>query len=185
LGVKKRTIRSKEAAMKISKTTALIGLIFLLAAVPLLSGSQEDPEALINRARSVIQDPHFSRDAITNSLSDALGAALLILPDTADYAADFKARIETVRKMFDNKELFSDKGRQYLGLAYQMVNGGKSWQLPEELKASDANRGIERASEICQSLLDSAQAELKAGQKEKAVRLLLEYVILVITPVEA
>ena len=170
--------------MKIRKTTALIGLAFLLAAVPVLSGSQEDPEALINRARSVIQDPHFSRDAITNSLSDALGAALLILPET-DYAADFRARIETVRKMFDDEVLFSDKGRQYLGLAYKMVNGGKSWQLPEEMKTLDANKGIERVTQICQGLLESALADLKAGQKEKAVRLLLEYVILVITPIEA
>jgi hypothetical protein len=135
--------------MKNRKTTAFIGLAFLLAAVPLLSNSQDDPEALINRARSVIQDPHFSRDAITDSLSDALGAALLILPET-DYAEDFRARIETVRKMVDDEVLFSDKGRQYLGLAYKMVSGGKSWQVPEELKTLDAKKGIERSFEICQ-----------------------------------
>ena len=166
------------------QTTALIGLAFLLAAVPVLSGSQEDPEALISRARAVIQDPHFSRDAITNSLADALGAALLILLET-DYADDFRARIETVREMFEDEVLFSDKGRQYLGLAYQMVSGGKSWQIPEELKTHDAKKGIELSVEICQNLLDSALAELKAGRNEKAVRLLLEYVILVITPIEA
>ena len=166
------------------KATALIGLAFLLAAVPMLNGSQEDPEALINRARSIIREPHSSRDAITNSLSDALGAALLILPET-DYADDFRARIETVRKMFDNEVLFSDKGRQYLGLAYEMVSGGKTWQIPEELKTSDAKKGIERSLEICQNLLDSALAEFKAGRNEKAVSLLLEYVILVITPIEA
>ena len=60
--------------MKKTKTTALIGLAFLLAASP-----QEGLEVLISRARSVIQDPHFSRDAITSSLSDALGAAQPVL----------------------------------------------------------------------------------------------------------
>lgn len=170
--------------MKSSKMTALFGIAFLLAAIPVLGGSEEDAEALIGRARSVIQDPHFSRDAITSSLSDALGAALLIVPET-DYANDFKARIETVRKMFDDEVLFSDKGRQYLGLAYQMVSGGKTWQIPEEMKTLDAKKGIERSKEICQNLLDSALAELKAGRNEKAVSLLLEYVILVITPIEA
>jgi hypothetical protein len=184
MGVKKRHTRSKEAAMKNRKTTALIGLAFLLSAVPLLGGSKEDPEALISRARSIIQDPHFSRDAITSSLSDALGAALLIVPET-DYADDFKARIETVRKMFDDEVLFSDKGRQYLGLAYQMVSGGKTWQIPEEMKTLDAKKGVERSLKICQDLLDSALAEFKAGRNEKAVSLLLEYVILVITPIEA
>jgi len=170
--------------MKKSKTTALIGLAFLLAAIPVFGGSQEDPEVLINRARSVIQNPNFSCNAITNSLRDALGAALLILPET-DYEEDFRARIETVRKMFDDEVLFSDKGRQYLGLAYKMVSGGKSWQIPEELKTLDPRKGIERSREICQNLLDSALAELKAGRNEKAVSLLLEYVILVITPIEA
>ena len=170
--------------MKNRMTTALIGLVFLLVAGTVPARSQEDPEALINRARSVIQEPHFSRDAITNSLSDALGAALLILPET-DYSADFKSRIETVRKMFDDEVLFSDKGRQYLGLAYRMVSGGETWQIPEELKTPDYKKGIERSVKICRDLLDSALAEHQAGRGEKAARLLLEYVILVVTPIEA
>ncbi len=170
--------------MKNRRRTALMGLALLLAVPPVFGGSQESPEALIGRARSVIQDPHFSRDAITDSLSDALGAALLIVPAT-DYADDFRARIETVRKMFDDETLFSDKGRQYLGLAYRMVSGGKTWQIPEELKTLDPKKGIERSLEICRHLLESALAELKAGRNEKAVSRLLEYVILVVTPIEA
>jgi hypothetical protein len=184
VGVNERAIRSKEAAMRNVKTTALIGLALLLAAVPVASVQREDAEALISRARSVVRNTHFSRDAITHSLADALQTALLILPET-DYAEDFRARIETVRKMFDDEVLFSDKGRQYLGLAYEMVSDGKSWQVPEELKTLDAKKGIERSLTICQGLLDSALAELKAGRNEKAVSLLLEYVILVVTPIEA
>jgi len=170
--------------MKNRRRTALMGLGLLLAVTPVFGGSQESPEALIGRARSVIQDPHFSRDAITDSLSDALGAALLIVPAT-DYADDFRARIETVRKMFDDEALFSDKGRQYLGLAYRMVSGGRTWQIPEELKTLDPKKGIERSLDICRHLLESALAELKAGRNEKAVSRLLEYVILVVTPIEA
>jgi hypothetical protein len=170
--------------MKKRVTIALAGLALLLAALPALGDPGQEAEALINRARAVIQTPHFARDAITNALSDALGASLLILPET-DYAEDLRARIETVRKMFDDEVLFSDKGRQYLGLAYKMVNGGKIWQVPEELKILDAKKGIEKSLEICLKLLDSALAEIKAGRNELAVRDLLDFVILVVTPIEA
>ena len=109
----------------------------------------------------------------------------MILPKT-DYADEFRSRIAWVRDSLKEGILFSDKARQYLGLAYQLVAGGSLWQVPEELKAADpAKKGIERATEICVELLDSALAEHKAGNDEKAVRHLIAFVLLVVTPIEA
>ncbi|HDT14292.1 MAG TPA: hypothetical protein ENO03_08060 [Candidatus Aminicenantes bacterium] len=162
---------------------ALAGLALLLAALPALGDPGQKAEALINKVRATFEDPHFSRDAVTSALADALSASLLILPET-DYAEDFRARVETVRKMFDDETLFSDKGRQYLGFAYMMVSGGKTWQVPEELKIPDAKKGIAKAREICAKLLDSSLAELKAGRNERAIRDLIDFVILVVTPIE-
>jgi len=171
--------------MKGLTTIALIGLVLVLAVTPALPGQETDPEALIIGARAVVLNPDFSRDAITKALADVLGASLLILPKT-DYAAEFRSRIEWVRGSLKNGDLFSDKARQYLGLAYKLVAGGSLWQVPAELKAADsAKKGIERATEICGQLLDSALTERKAGNNEKAVRYLLEFVLLVVTPIEA
>jgi hypothetical protein len=156
-----------------------------MAAVPVLRGSETDPEALISRARKVLMTADAGREAITKALADVLDASLQILPKT-DYAEEFRTRIETVKKMFENQVLFSDKGRQYLGLAYKLVSGGKAWEVPAELKASGPDRkGIEKAVEICANLLESALAERKAGRNEQAVSYLLNFVILVITPIEA
>ncbi|NTU51537.1 MAG: hypothetical protein HGA94_03755 [Candidatus Aminicenantes bacterium] len=166
-------------------TVALIGLGLLLAAIPVLAVPEDSLEAKIGRARAVVLGPEGSREAIAKALVDVLDASLLILPKT-DYAEEFRSRVETVKKMFEDGALLEEKVRQYLGFAYKMVSGGKSWEVPEELKSAYREVDImERAKRICAGLLDSALAEHKAGRRESAVRDLISFVIFVITPVEA
>jgi len=171
--------------MKSRTTIALIALGLLLAAPQVLRSTETKADALINHARSVILTPGFSRDASTGARAEGLEASRLIMPKT-NYSYECKSRVGVAKKMFEEKDLLSDKLRQYLGLAYKLVTGGKAWQLPEELSpAGQVRPDIAQATKICQKLLDSALAERKAGRDEEAVRCLLEFVILVITPVEA
>lgn len=173
--------------MKHATKLALISSLVLvtLSAAPALRGAQSSPEALIENARALLKAPELPREAVSRALADALSAAILILPKT-DYADEFKSYAETVREMFEAGALFEDKARQYLGFAYKLVSGGKSWEVPAELKAADSNKkSVDRAAECCQKLLDSALAAHKAGRKVEACRALLDFVILVITPIEA
>ena len=173
--------------MKCRSTIALIAVLALVVipTAPALRGAQAAPEALIENARALLKAPGLPREAVTRALADALSASLLILPKT-DYADEFKSRVGTVRRMFDDGALFEDKARQYLGLAYKLVSGGKRWEVPAELKAADtAKKGVEKATEIGAKLLDSALADHKAGRGVEACRALLDFVILVITPIEA
>jgi len=171
--------------MKNHQMIAVAGLAFLMTAVPVLRGSQTDPEALIIRARAVVLIPGPPDGAITKALVDALDASLLIMPKT-DYAEELRSRIESVKKMFSEGAMLSKKGYQELALAYKLTTDGRAWQIPAELKASGpGKKGIEKAVEICAGLLDSALAEHKAGRNEQAVSDLLDFVILVVTPIEA
>ena len=171
--------------MKNRTLIALMVLGLIVSAAPALAGLEDTAESMIARARAVVLTPDGSRDAILKALVEVLDASLMILPKT-NYADEFRSRIEWVRGSLKNGDLFSDKARQYLGLAYKLVAGGSLWQVPAELKAADsAKKGIERATEICGQLLDSALTERKAGNNEKAVRYLLEFVLLVVTPIEA
>jgi hypothetical protein len=164
---------------------ALIGIAALLAAAPAPLAAGDDFEATVGRVRSVFWKPDFSREEVTRALGEALDAALLALP-ASDHAAEVRSRIETVQKMFAGGAIFEDKVRQYLGLAYRMVAGGKTWEIPEELKSAYREADImARAKKICGALLDSSLAEHKAGRDEAAVRDLLSFVIFVVTPVEA
>ena len=173
--------------MKFATQFILIAALALItiSPAPAFQGSQAAPEALIENARALLKAPELPREAVTRALADALSATLLILPKT-DYADEFKSRIGTVRKMFEDGALFEDKARQYLGLAYKLVSGGKTWEVPAELKAAYLEADImARAKKICGALLDSSLAEHKAGRDEAAVRDLLSFVIFVVTPVEA
>lgn len=171
--------------MKNRLTVVLAGFFVLVALGPALRAAQDGPEALIKSARAVLEAPEHSCEGITRALVDAMDAALEILPET-DYSDEFKSRVGTVRTMFQAGALFEGKARQYLGLAYKLVSGGKTWEVPAELKSAEtAKIGVEKAVEICRKLLDSALADRKAGRNVEACRALLDFVILVITPIEA
>ena len=171
--------------MKNRMGIALIVMGLLMSAVPAFPGSEKDAESMISHAASVVRAREFSRDDIIRALIEVLDASLLILPKT-DYSAEFSSRIETAKGQFDEKSLFSDTARQNLGLAYSLLTGGKSWQIPEELAPEKREKDfMAQAKRVCQNLIDSAQAELKAGRNAQSVRYLLEFVLMVITPVQA
>jgi len=172
--------------MKTHRSIILLGLgLLLCAAVPALRASESGPEATITKARAYILDPNFSPDGIDKVLVEVLDASLAILPQK-EYAAEYKSRIEWVKGAFAEKHLFSDKIRQYLGLSYKLVANGTAWQLPEELESpSSAREGMNAAIKVCARFLESALSEMKAGNNEQAVRHILDFVIMVVTPVEA
>jgi len=162
----------------------LVGSGLILGAALAFGGSTK-PEVLIDRAFKVFASPGAPRETILDALIGVLDASVLILPGT-DYAEEFRARIEAVKAIYASGQLFSDKARQYLGLSYKLVSGGRSWKIPEELVAGSGTTDITvRAWEVCRNLLESARAERSAGRNVKAVRDLLAFVIMVITPIEA
>jgi len=170
------------------KNRATISLVLfglLVSGAPLIGGQDKSPEAMINEAVSALMTPSASRDAVMSALLEVLDASLLILSET-EYAEEYRSRIEVAKTTLDRRGFFSDKARQYLGLAYRLVTGGKVWTIPEELSSAYREKDImTQARKICRKLADSALSELAAGRNERSVRHLLEFVLLVITPVQA
>jgi hypothetical protein len=170
--------------MKNHKIIVLAGLAVLVAVAPALRGAETEPEAVIKRARDIVRGPNPPEHGLTQALADVLGASLAILPKTP-YAGEFRERVEAARKTFASGAVLSDSAYKNLDLAYRLVSGGKVWHVPEELEAAGPGEGgIKLATKICADLLDLALAESKAGQNEAAVRDLLGFVILVVTPIE-
>ncbi len=172
--------------MKTLRSTFLLGLgILCLAAVPFLLASETSPEATIAKVRAYILDPGFEPSGIDMALAEVLDVSLAILPQK-EYAADFRSKIERVKASFAGKHLFSDKNRQYLGLSYKLVANGAAWQLPDELRSpASSQEGIKAAIRVGARFLEDALKAMKAGDNEKAVRCILDFVILVVTPIQA
>jgi hypothetical protein len=163
-------------------TFVVLGL--LISAPPVLWCSETEAASMIIHASSVIMAPSASHDAIKAALLEILDASLLILPNT-DYSDEYKSRIEVAKTQFSEQSLFSDKGHQYLSLAYRLVTAGKRWQVPEELSVPFRERDImEQAKKLAQKLIDLALSELKGGRNEQSVRYILEFVLMVVTPIQ-
>jgi len=172
---------TKEAAMRRTSIIALAALGLFAAGTPTLGGSGEDPEGMITRAVSVIMDHSGDSKA---ALVEILDASLLILPKTV-YAGKFRSRIESAKKESPETSLFSGKSYKDLTLAYRLVAAGEEFKFPNVvLKAAGEKTGIEKAVVYCQASIDSALSELRAGRRECAARHLVEFVLMVITPIQ-
>jgi hypothetical protein len=67
----------------------------------------------------------------------------------------------------------------------RLVTAGKRWQVPEELSVPFRERDImEQAKKLAQKLIDLALSELKGGRNEQSVRYILEFVLMVVTPIQ-
>jgi len=163
--------------------TAGIFSLLLFAAAP-LQAADSDIAGMIAHANSVMLDHSASRDAHRRAMIEILDASLLILPQT-ESTDECRSRIEGAKAEFDEKSLFTDKGHQYLSLAYRLLTSGEKWQFPKEVQGAYQGEDImARAKKEAQKLIDSALGELNAGHGQESVRYLLEYVLMVITPVE-
>jgi len=169
--------------MKNRSIIAFAALGLLLSATSLLLCSETDAESMVTHATSVILDRSSSGSAVKAALLEILDVSLLILPET-DYAGEYRSRIEIAKKEFGDNSFFSDKGHQYLSLAYRLVTAGKKWQFPEEISGAYKEKDImEQAKNVGQKLIDSALGELKAGRSEQSIQHLLEFVLMVVTPI--
>ncbi len=181
-------MKTRTRALTILSALAAVLALFFVLTLPALSPArtqEADPEAMIQGIREIVMKPEFSEKEITQALIKALDVSLLLFPRSAD-SEEFASRIGTVKKIFAEQSIVGDKARQYLGLAYKLASGGKAWQMPEEMKPLYREKDImAQAKKVCAGLLDSALAERKAGQDLEAVKNLIGFVIMVVTPVEA
>ncbi len=161
----------------------IIGIAVL--SFPSVRASTADPKSMIVHADSVILNPASPRDALKGALQEMLDAALLVLPRT-ESDAECRSRIETAKAEMDIKDMFSDKVRQYLGFAHRLLANGERWEIPAEMRSPYRNDDIMAAAkQVGRKLVDSALAAVEGGRGEEAARCLVDYVLMVITPVEA
>jgi hypothetical protein len=75
---------------------------------------------------------------------------------------------------------FADPGvEQALNGAYAALHAGRPFRLPPEI------RGVDQARDACQRAIDGAAAALEAGRHEEGAKGMLQFLMLLTTPVEA
>jgi hypothetical protein len=155
-------------------------VLTLLASGLLLPGRTEahcpaeDLPKMIQTASSVLFDSSASAEQIRDALVRLLDAALLTLPQSAQ-AADARKNLEAARTEMKNSSPLSDKVYGHLDQAYRALNAGKSFQFPDVHSIGEAKAHIK-------DLLAASVAGLKKGPEGPTSGLLLESVIMVVTP---
>jgi hypothetical protein len=135
----------------------------------------EDVQKMIEEASGVILDRAASDKQVQGALIRLLDAAVSTLPQSKQNT-DAMSNLAAARTEFKDRSALSEKAYKHLTLAYRALSAGKDFQFP-------AVRSIEEARAHIQNLLAASVAGLKKGQPELTSRLLLESVIMVVTPI--
>ncbi len=154
--------------------TLLLGALLVAASAEARAGA-DDVRASIEAASTALLDASASRDQIVGALVRLLEAAVLTLPPSA-LGADAKPNLEAAISDLKERSDLGEKLHQHLALAYRALSGGKAFQFPD-------THSIEEARAHIKSLAASSVVSLKKGQSGQTSRLLVECVIMVVTPI--
>lgn len=163
---------------------AVLGMFFTF-----LSGVETAPEDTKARIIEATQtflgppDPSITQAKIVSALHELLDIAASINPDF-QYKDEIKYRIDIAKELLKEDSIFNEKARQYLSFAYRMMTDGKKYEKPAELdEFVTPAEAQEKARKYAQKLVDEALVHLEEGNKEETARLLLELVLMIVTPI--
>jgi hypothetical protein len=159
----------------------LLCALFLAGTVP-----QEDTKTRIKEASSIFlgaADPSVTPARILKSILELLDITADLTPDS-QYKKDILYRINVAKDLFQKESMFNEKARQYLSLAYRQMTNGKKYERPKELdEFVTPAEAQEKSRKYGRGLVDSALAAIDAGKPGEAARLLLELVLMIVTPI--
>ncbi len=156
-------------------------IFVLLSCAVLVSGRMEartfteDVAKMIRESSVAMLDRAASEKQLQDALVRLLDAAILTMPPSANTAGSIPS-LEAAKAEFINHSMLSETGYRHLSQAYRAMNAGKDFQFPPI-------RTVEEVRKHIQNLINTSIGSLNNGQSELSSRLLLESVIMVVTPV--
>jgi hypothetical protein len=159
----------------------------LLFAFPagILFGSQ-DAKARIKEASGIFlgsADASVTKEKILSALLELLDVTASMTHES-QYNAEIKNRIDVAKDLFQKESIFNEKARQYLSLAFRMLTDGKKYEKPKELdEFVTPAEAQEKARKYAIELVDKALACLDDGNELETAGLLLELVLMIVTPI--
>jgi hypothetical protein len=172
--------------MKKSFGAAAVSLAIICLSLWAGRGQAQDVKARIRSASSLFlggADPSVTSAQILKSILELLDITAALTPDS-QYKKDIQYRIEVAKDLFQRESMFNEKGRQYLSLAYRQMTEGKKYERPKELdEFVTPAEAQEKALKYGQKLVEEACGHIDAGRPGEAARLLLELVLMIVTPI--
>jgi hypothetical protein len=89
---------------------------------------------------------------------------------------EFGENIEKAKEIFEAKSILDPEGVGHLRKAYRLIHSGKDFEMPSQISS------IEDAVEYAKVRLAAARKDLKAGRFDECVQKLVEFTVMVVTP---
>jgi len=157
-------------------------ILILLAIVILVFGGMKKAEVKeiddkIKEAEKCFFSMMGRVDNPTKGFKLLLEAIEMAAPHTG-FSPEFKDKIVKVRKLSKETSILNPEGFALLDEAYRSINSGKAFEIPESISK------IEDAVAYCHSQIETARKDLKQGNYNNSVKLLLETCLMIVTPFE-
>lgn len=156
--------------------TSIILIFFFFSFQPeeVFSKNDDAKKLIRSAADRLLEKPAKSTEDVQRGLDGLLEAIKISMADTT-LPEEFKAKIKSGSELM-SKNLFDTKGISLLNEAYMLINKGKRFQMPEKIIS------ISDAIEYGKKQIESALEALEQGNNEKAVKPVLETILMVVTP---
>jgi len=121
-------------------------------------------------------------ETIVDAVRELLDLSAAVTPDN-EYKAEIESRIAVAKDRIRDQSLFDDKARQYLSFAYRMMTEGRKWEMPQELDEFVTPAELQaKTLRYVERLIAQSLEALEDENTQDAARLLLEIVLMTITP---
>jgi hypothetical protein len=161
------------------KASALMAALFFLMALGQF-GKPAPADNLgekIQKASALLLDSEKSEDKSQGFL--LLVESIDLAAAGGSFPAGFQEEIRGALNLFRQGSILNLQAGEKLRKAYALVNSGKPFQMPAEVKS------IDQAVEYGRNQVQAALNQVKAGKNADAVKPLLEVILMVITPMGA
>jgi hypothetical protein len=169
-------------------TSVLCLMIITGMTVPHVSAGprvQDDVNSRIISATNTLMGRQHSPptgETIVGGVLELLDLSAGVTPDN-QYKVEIQNRIAVAQDRIRELSLFDDKARQYLSFAYRMMTDGKKYEMPEELDEFVTPAELqEKTLRYVERLVTQSLRAFEGGNRQDTARLLLEIVLLTITP---
>jgi len=169
--------------------TGVVRLILLagltLPSVSATSAAQDDVRSRLVNATNTLMGrgatpPNL--DDFERTIRDLMDLAAAITPEN-QYKAEIQSRLAVARDRLRDYDLFDAKARQYTSFAYRMMTNGRRYEIPAELSQFVTPAELqEKTLRHMDSLVTQGLRSFDAGNRQDAARILLEIVLLTMTP---
>ena len=162
---------------------AVTGFLFsCLSGSPVAQDDTRDRIVKVTNTLTGQTDTPVTMETIVDSLLELMDLSAAITPDN-QYKEEIVSRIGVAKDLIKDGSIFDDKARQYLSFAYRMMTDGRKYQMPQELdEFVTAAELQEKTLRYVERLVTQSLQSLEDGERQNTARLLLEIVLLTITP---